>query len=83
MGFTIAVITTGSEFTSAGVMWVGSVMTVLLVALYLFVLAMHTRAVMRREILWDGMDEDVYVQEKKGKLTRLGREDIEAMEMED
>ena len=78
VGFTIAVITIGSEFRSQGVMWVGSLMTVLLIVLYLFVLVMHMRAVMTREILWDGMDEDVYVQEKKGKLNRMTTEDIEA-----
>lgn len=83
VGFTIAVISIGSEFRSEGVMWVGSVMTVLLVALYLFVLTMHARAVITKGILWEGMDEDVYVQENKGKLDRITTLDIEAAEKED
>ena len=83
VGFTIAVISIGSEFRSEGVLWAGSLMTVFLVMLYLFVLVMHVRAVMKREILWEGQDEDVYLQEKKEKLDRMGTTDIEVAEKQE
>ena len=43
---------------SEGVKWVGSVMTVMLVVVWLFVGFAHIRAVYKREILWPGKDED-------------------------
>jgi C4-dicarboxylate transporter/malic acid transport protein len=83
VGFTIAVISIGKEFRSEGVKWVGSAMTLGLVALYLFVLTMHVRAVMMKGILWEGKDEDVYLAEKKGKLDRTRTMDLERAEEED
>lgn len=58
VGFTIAVIDIGQELGSEGVMWVGSVMSILLIMMYLFVLCMHAKAVMQKEIMWPGRDED-------------------------
>jgi hypothetical protein len=43
---------------SEGVLWLGSVMTVLLVVMWLFVGGMHIRAVLKGDILWPGKDED-------------------------
>lgn len=60
VGFTMATISIGKIFQSTGTMWVGSVLTVLLVGLYLFVLCRSMLAVWRREILWQGKDEDKY-----------------------
>lgn len=58
VGFTIATISIGEAIISEGVQWVGSVMTVLLVATWLFVGVAHVRAVWRKQILWPGKDED-------------------------
>jgi C4-dicarboxylate transporter/malic acid transport protein len=63
VGFTIAVVQVGKVLQSEGVKWVGSIMTILLVILYLFVLVMHARAVWTGHIMWEGRDEDVYVAE--------------------
>jgi tellurite resistance protein TehA-like permease len=63
VGFTIAVIQIGKVLQSEGVKWVGSIMTILLVMLYLFVLTMHVRAIWSGQIMWDGRDEDVYTPE--------------------
>ena len=58
VGFVLAIIKIGSQLESNAVEWVGSVLTIVLVGVYLFVLACQTRAFMRREILWPGKDED-------------------------
>jgi C4-dicarboxylate transporter/malic acid transport protein len=78
VGFTIAIISIGRVLRSEAVMWVGSVLTVLLVALYLFVQVMCVRAVWAREVLYEGKDEDVYVKEKKGKSERRTRDGDES-----
>lgn len=70
VGFTISVISIGKQLRSQGVLWVGSILTVLLVCLYLFVLFRHVRAVIRKEILWQGKDENIYVREKTNKGER-------------
>ena len=57
-GFTIAVIDIGKQLVSPGIMWVGSGMSILLIAMYLFVLGAHVRAIVRKDILWPGQDED-------------------------
>jgi C4-dicarboxylate transporter/malic acid transport protein len=64
VGFTIATIKIGSMFSSTGVGWVGSVMTICLVVTYLFVFVMCVRAVVTRQILSQGKDEDTYVVEE-------------------
>jgi C4-dicarboxylate transporter/malic acid transport protein len=66
-GFTIATIKIGNEFESEGIRWVGSLMTVLLVAAYVFVLIMHIKAVLTKEILLESKDEDTYFEEEKPK----------------
>ena len=77
VGFTIAIITIGKQLQSQGVMWVGSVMTILLVIMYLFTLANHVKAVWKKEILCYGKDEDVYVKERALKYERGRRQDAE------
>lgn len=67
VGFTIATINIGKQFRSQGILWVGSIMTILLVATYLFVGVCHIRAVWRKDILWPEKDEDTYFQERKLK----------------
>ena len=71
VGFTIATISIGKELASEGILWVGSVMTILLVVMYLFVLVNHALAVWNRQILWPGKDEDTYVMEAMGKYERM------------
>ncbi|KAK9779547.1 putative Malic acid transport protein [Seiridium cardinale] len=63
VGFTIATLTIGKKFESPGVEWVGTIMTILIVALYLFILIHHVRAFIRKDIVYEGKDEDVYVDE--------------------
>ena len=58
VGFTIATIQIGHAFMSEGILWAGSVMTVLVVATWLFVGVAHFRAVWKKKILWPGRDED-------------------------
>ncbi|KAI1408448.1 voltage-dependent anion channel [Hypoxylon sp. FL1857] len=65
VGFTITIIALGKNFKSSGVMAVGSAMTLLLVAMWIFVFIHHIKAVINREILFEGKDEDVYVNEKQ------------------
>ncbi|KAF7344106.1 Malic acid transport protein [Mycena venus] len=60
VGFTIATISIGKMLHSAGVDWVGSIMSAVLVITYLAVGFHHVRAFVRREILWEGKDEDTY-----------------------
>ena len=67
VGFTISVISIGRVLKSEGVLWVGSVMSILLVALYLFVQVSCVRAVLTKRVLYEGRDEDVYHREKKAK----------------
>ncbi|KAI0129002.1 voltage-dependent anion channel [Xylariales sp. AK1849] len=63
VGFTIAVLQIGKQLESPGVKWVGTIMSILLVATWLFVLSHHVRAVIRMDIWYDGKDEDFYVNE--------------------
>lgn len=58
VGFTIATISIGRALASNAILWVGSAMTIALVATYLFILLMHARALIRGDILWPGKDED-------------------------
>lgn len=63
VGFTIATLTIGKNFESRGVEWVGTIMTILIVALYLIILCCHINAFIRKEVVYEGKDEDVYVDE--------------------
>jgi tellurite resistance protein TehA-like permease len=58
VGFTIAVIEIGEQLGSPAIEWVGSVMTVILVGVWLFVMAMHVRAVLQKQIMMPHIDED-------------------------
>lgn len=58
VGFTIAAIRIGEQFESNGILWVGSAMTILLVATWIFVLMSHVRAIWKKQILMPGKDED-------------------------
>ncbi|KAG9239143.1 voltage-dependent anion channel [Amylocarpus encephaloides] len=58
VGFTLCTISIGSALESEGVLWVTTGMTILLVATWLFVGVMHARAVLKKQILWPGKDED-------------------------
>jgi tellurite resistance protein TehA-like permease len=58
VGFTIATIKIGQALQIEAVLWLGSVMTVLLVLVWFVVVLMHVRAVWKRDILWPGKDED-------------------------
>ncbi|KAK5686025.1 hypothetical protein LTS10_002138 [Elasticomyces elasticus] len=58
VGFTIALIRIGEQLLSAGIKWVASVMTIILVAVWLFVMAAHARAVIKKQVMMPGLDED-------------------------
>lgn len=58
VGFTIATIKIGEAFQSAGVKWVGSMMTILLIIMYIFVFVHHVKAVIQKKIMSEGKDED-------------------------
>ncbi|KAL9078877.1 MAG: hypothetical protein Q9157_002213 [Trypethelium eluteriae] len=58
VGFTIAIIQIGEGLQSNSITWVGSILTLVLIVVYLFVLAAHIRAVITKEIMWPGKDED-------------------------
>lgn len=58
VGLTISLIDIGEALGSQGIQWVGSVMAVLLVAMWIFVAGNHVWAVWRKKILWPGKDED-------------------------
>ncbi|KZM24063.1 transmembrane transport [Ascochyta rabiei] len=68
VGLTISVIRIGNQFGSEGVLWVGSTMTMLLVAAYLFILVMNIKAVLNKEILFKDKDEDTYIKEGRSKV---------------
>ncbi|KAF7888751.1 hypothetical protein EAF00_009051 [Botryotinia globosa] len=58
VGFTIVIIKIGKAFKSEGVLWVGSGLTIILVIVWLLVFAAHIRAVVLKQVLWPGKDED-------------------------
>ena len=49
----------GNALNSDGIKAVTSAMTVLLVIAWLFVAGSYVKAILRRQILWEGKDEDV------------------------
>ncbi|KAH8673282.1 voltage-dependent anion channel [Xylariales sp. PMI_506] len=71
VGFTLTVISLGKNFRSSGVMWLGTVMSILLVALWIFVFYHHIRAIIRKDILSEGKDEDYYVNETQHEHSGL------------
>ena len=58
VGFTVSCIRIGLAFGSEGILWLSTVMTVVLVLVWAFLVWRCTRAVMKREIVWPGHDED-------------------------
>lgn len=70
VGFTLAIINIGKTLQSQGVLWVGSVMTILMVVLYFYILFNHARAILRKEVLYVGKDEDHYQEERQGKVEK-------------
>lgn len=70
VGFTLATIKIGRVFGNEAIGWLGSVMTVGVVTTYLFVMGMCVRAVIRRDVLSEGKDEDTYFGEEKPKMRR-------------
>ena len=57
-GFTIATIDIGNRLGSEGIGWVGSIMTIMLVATWLCNLVLQARAIWLKRMLWPGEDED-------------------------
>ncbi|KAF2773954.1 hypothetical protein EJ03DRAFT_304597 [Teratosphaeria nubilosa] len=57
-GWTIATINIGNQLESQGILWVGSAMTIILVAVWIFVFLMEMRAIFTKQIAMPGMDED-------------------------
>lgn len=57
-GFIIAIIDIGTAIDSQAILWIASVATVVQVAMWLLVLVAHARAVVKKQILWPGKDED-------------------------
>jgi C4-dicarboxylate transporter/malic acid transport protein len=58
VGFTICTISIGKALMSEGILWIGTAMTLILVAVWFFVSIMYIRAVWKGQILWPGKDED-------------------------
>ncbi|KAF7194067.1 Malic acid transport protein [Pseudocercospora fuligena] len=58
VGFTLNTIRIGTQLKSQGILWVASIMTILLVAMWLFVLVCHVKAVVKKQIMMPGLDED-------------------------
>ena len=71
VGFTIATINIGQAFESTAVEWMGTAMTLLLIAMYLFVFACQIRALFRRDVVAEGKDEDVYINELRHKYGKV------------
>lgn len=57
-GLTIAAIQIGDVLDSAGIKAVTSAMTIVLVAVWFYVAVMTVRAVLIKQVLWPGRDED-------------------------
>ncbi|KAI0879093.1 voltage-dependent anion channel-domain-containing protein [Hypoxylon argillaceum] len=58
-GFVLSTIAIAKEFGNAHVLRFASVLSVLLVLMYFFVLVSHVRAVIKQDIMYPGRDEDV------------------------
>lgn len=71
VGFTIATINIGQAFESTAVEWVGTAMTLMLIAMYLFVFVCQMRALIRRDVVAEGKDEDVYINELRHKYGKV------------
>jgi tellurite resistance protein TehA-like permease len=58
-GFTLATIVLGNSFESSAIKGVGTAMSICIVGMWLFVFVNHVLAVVRRDIMFPGKDEDV------------------------
>jgi C4-dicarboxylate transporter/malic acid transport protein len=58
-GFTLATINLGTALKSEGIQGVGTAMSIGIVSIFLFVFISHVRAVIRKDIMYPGKDEDV------------------------
>ncbi|BFZ55310.1 hypothetical protein PYCC9005_002350 [Savitreella phatthalungensis] len=58
VGFTIATIYIGQELESPGILWVGSAQTIAVVIFWLMDLILSAKAVITRQIMYPGKDED-------------------------
>lgn len=58
VGFTLSTIAIGRELGSEGILWVGSVMTALVAAIWCFAFVGCVRAVWMKSIVWPKKDED-------------------------
>jgi tellurite resistance protein TehA-like permease len=58
-GFTISIIDIGNQLESQGIQWVGSIMSILIFVMWLFVICSHISAVTTGKIMMHGQDEDV------------------------
>lgn len=61
--FTLATIDIGEGLNSPAIQWVGIIMMLILIAVYLSVLACQIKAVACGELVAEGKDEDAYVDE--------------------
>ncbi|KAJ5483090.1 hypothetical protein N7539_006536 [Penicillium diatomitis] len=71
IGLIIATISIGRQLQSEVILWVGSVATILMAMLYLFIATMHVRAVIKHQILCKGQDEDMYEREAQPKTEKI------------
>ncbi|KAF9695837.1 hypothetical protein EKO04_006214 [Ascochyta lentis] len=58
VGFTVSTVTIGRELGSEEILWVGSVMTALLAAIWCVAFVGCIRAIWTKRIVWPGKDED-------------------------
>jgi tellurite resistance protein TehA-like permease len=58
VGFTVATVQIGQELKSPAILWIGSMMTISLVAVWLFTWVMCIRAIFTNRVMWPGKDED-------------------------
>lgn len=87
IGFIISTISIGKMFQSEAILYLGNVLTVLIICVWFFVAANHVWAVWSRHILWAGKDEDIYRvvgQTKKEKLEEQGKtKEVNDLEKQD
>lgn len=57
-GMILALIQIGNSLQSPGIKWLASVLSAILVAFWIFTAVACIRAVWKRQILWEGQDED-------------------------
>lgn len=57
-GLALAIIQLGKVYSSDGVNWVASILTILLVIMWFVVAIACIRAVVTKQIMWPGKDED-------------------------